>query len=389
MIRTSVDTAAGSHPVVYAGRFADQISPLNLPDACSALSEWEVLPSQLSAALERATTLIVLDPFSFPFEAMTEDQWDIPLVVVLPSGFGAAFLVTVFGEVLFERLGFFDRVAVEDPEVWEQLCRRYRWTPTQRMESGSVHPGTVATEICDLLEAEFRAPTYFGGAEYEPVRYWRERADALAASVPHRAICAVHDNPRFNKAVHRVQVDALEPQFAAARGGRADGTPFDVLEVGVGVGRWALAFDPAKTRFVGVDISGGMVEATRTNFQEGRFEEIEADLIFPYADESFDLAFTVDVLHHNPTPAKRVLLSEMWRVTRPGGRLMFLEDFVSERRPKSTVYPMSVLRFVSLVGEATAGRVVLEHVESLRYPHDPFFRSGLLALSKVGVPQIW
>ena len=68
---------------------------------------------------------------------------------------------------------------------------------------------------------------------------------------------------------------------------------------------------------------------------------------------------------------------------------MFLEDFVSERRPKSTVYRMSVLRFVSLVGEATAGRVVLEHVESLRYPHDPFFRSGLLTLSKVGVPQTW
>jgi hypothetical protein len=69
---------------------------------------------------------------------------------------------------------------------------------------------------------------------------------------------------------------------------------------------------------------------------------------------------------------------------------MFLEDFVSVKRTQnSTVYPMSIVRFVDLVLEATAGRVVLEHFEALRYPHDPFFRGGLLSLSKVGTPQAW
>jgi hypothetical protein len=50
---------------------------------------------------------------------------------------------------------------------------------------------------------------------------------------------------------------------------------------------------------------------------------------------------------------------------------------------------MSINGFVDLVLEATAGRVVLEHLEALRYPHDPFFRGGLLSLSKVGTPQTW
>jgi ubiquinone/menaquinone biosynthesis C-methylase UbiE len=389
MIEVSRDTAISGHPVVYAGRFADQVSLSSLPDGCSVLNEWEVLPSQLAAALEQATTLVILDPFSFPFEAMTEDQLDIPLVVVMPPGFDVAFLATVFGEALLERLGFFDRVATADTDLLEQLRRRYRWAGSQCIEVGDARPGKAATEICARLEAEFQAPTFFGGDEYEAVRYWRERGDALAASVPHRAVCSVHHDPRFNKAVHRVQAEALGPQFDAARGDRIDAV-FDVLEVGVGVGRWALAFDPAKTRFVGVDISGGMVEAARTNFPEGRFDLLDTDLLLPYADESFDLIFTVDVMHHNPTPAKLTLLSEMWRVAQPGGRLMFLENFVAEKRtPRSTVYPLSVLGFVGLILEATAGQVMLEHVESLRYPHDPFFRGGLLSVSKIGVPKTW
>ncbi len=113
-------------------------------------------------------------------------------------------------------------------------------------------------------------------------------------------------------------------------------------------------------------------------------------LLFPYEDESFDLVFSVTVMHHNPTPAKRILLSEMWRVTRPGGRLMFLEDFVAgEYSAGSTVYPMSVLKFVELLLEATAGQIVLEHVESLQYPHDGFVRGGLLSLSRLGIPKTW
>ena len=133
-----------------------------------------------------------------------------------------------------------------------------------------------------------------------------------------------------------------------------------------------------------------MVEAARNNFPGANFDHLGDDLLFPYEDEAFDLVFTVTVLHHNPTPAKEALLSEMWRVTKPGGRLMFLEDFVAGARSEgSTVYPMSVLKFVDLVLETTAGRVTLEHVESVRYPHDDLARGGLISLSKLGIPKKW
>ncbi len=67
---------------------------------------------------------------------------------------------------------------------------------------------------------------------------------------------------------------------------------------------------------------------------------------------------------------------------------MFLEDFAAARVVRdAAVYPMSVRDFPELVLEATNGGVVLEHVEALRYPLDDFHRSGLIRLTKLGVPR--
>jgi SAM-dependent methyltransferase len=381
---------AVGHPVFYAGRLVEQVADAELPEGCELLGDWDVLPAQLAAAMEHADTLVVLDPLSFPFEALTGTQQDVPLIVVLPSEHDVDFLVAVLGKPVFARLGFFDRVATPDPGVWEVLRRRYGWAEGQRVEIEGSRPEKVAQEVGAVLEAESAAPTFFGDGNYEATRYWSERGAALAGSAPHRAICSVLLGSSFNKAMHRVQKTALEPQFAAALDARAEDIPFDVLEVGAGIGRWTASFDPARARFCGVDISEGMVAAARANFPERSFEQLGPDLGFPYEDESFDLVFSVTVMHHNPTPAKLTLLSEMWRVAKPGGRLLFLEDFVTGGWSEgSTVYPMSVLRFVELLLEATSGRVVLEHVESLRYPHDDWVRGGIIAVSKLGVPKKW
>ncbi len=129
-----------------------------------------------------------------------------------------------------------------------------------------------------------------------------------------------------------------------------------------------------------------MVGAVRADFPEQRFDLLGPDLIFPYEDQCFDLVFSVTVMHHNPATAKRTLLSEMWRVTRPGGRLLLLEDFVFPREPEEeVVYPMSVTELVDLVLDATAGQVVLDHAESLRYPGEEMHRGGLISLLRLGV----
>jgi SAM-dependent methyltransferase len=387
-METPTDNA--EHPVFYAGRFFDEVADAGLLGDHTVLSDWDVLPPQLSAVLEQANALVVLDMLSFPFESLSGDLQDVPLVLLLPEGFDAGFLTNVFGGPAFARIGFFDRVAAGNDDLWAELRPGYGWTERQRIEVQDERPEHAAAEIWAALEAESALLTSLGEDDYEADRYWTERGDALAGDAPHRAICSVNHSLRFNKAIHRVQARALRPQFAAARGTQDEEVPFDVLEVGAGVGRWAASFDLAKTRFTGVDISEGMVEAARQNFPQCRFDRIGDGTVLPYGDESFDLSFSVTVMHHNPTPTKRALISEMWRVTRPGGRLMFLEDFVSGGWSTiSTVYPMSVMKFVELLVEATAGQVVLEHVESVRYEHDDFTRGGLLSVSRLGVAKTW
>jgi SAM-dependent methyltransferase len=183
-----------------------------------------------------------------------------------------------------------------------------------------------------------------------------------------------------------VQAAALESWFVGAWYKRGTEPPLDVLEVGTGASHWASSFDPGITRFTGVYPGEDLVRAARANFPEGRFDLLGADLIFPYEDESFDLVFSVTFMNYYPEPAKRTLLSEMWRVARPGGRLLFLENFVFTRQSeKQVIYPMSVTEFEDLLLDATAGQVVLEHVESVRYPDEDLHRGGLISLLRLGI----
>ena len=333
-------------PVIYAGRFADQMADADLPDDCVVLGERDAL----SRVLHRANTLVFVDLFSFPFEAVTADHWDVPMIVVLPTDLDAESLTAAYGSALFERLGRFDRVVTSDPDLREELRRKYGWAESQLISTTSENPGEVARTICALLKAE--PPTVTA------------------------------------KVLHRAKAAALEPRFATARGDRDDAAaPLDVLEVGAGAGRWASSFDP-KTRFVGIDAREDLLGTARADFPDRRFDLLGSDLLFPYEDESFDLVFGETVMCCYPAPAKRTLLSEMWRVARPGASLLFLENFVFTREPEeSGIYPVSVTEFSDLILDATAGQVILEHVESLRYPGEDSYRGGLISLLRLGVSR--
>ena len=86
-----------------------------------------------------------------------------------------------------------------------------------------------------------------------------------------------------------------------------------VLDVGVGSGLFAEAFDRRGLEVAGVDVNPQMVVAARQFVPQGEFREAVAESL-PFPDASFDLLFFGLLLHESDEPLK--VLLEARRVAR-------------------------------------------------------------------------
>jgi ubiquinone/menaquinone biosynthesis C-methylase UbiE len=105
----------------------------------------------------------------------------------------------------------------------------------------------------------------------------------------------------------------------------------DVLEVAIGTGR-DLPFYPAGVRLTGVDLSPGMLAIAR---QRARTLGLDADLrtgnaqALEFGDGTFDTVVCLISLCN--IPDDRAAIDQMYRVLRPGGRLILLDHVASDR----------------------------------------------------------
>jgi phosphatidylethanolamine/phosphatidyl-N-methylethanolamine N-methyltransferase len=106
-----------------------------------------------------------------------------------------------------------------------------------------------------------------------------------------------------------------------------------VLEVGVGTGI-NLALYPREATVTGIDYTAAMLEkarerAARKNAAPVRLLQMDAaDLRF--ADDSFDIVYAPYLISVVANPVK--VAQEMYRVCRPGGRVIILNHFLSPNR---------------------------------------------------------
>jgi phosphatidylethanolamine/phosphatidyl-N-methylethanolamine N-methyltransferase len=153
-----------------------------------------------------------------------------------------------------------------------------------------------------------------------------------------------------------------------------------ILEVGVGTGI-SLPLYPRTCAVVAIDLSDGMLERARTRVEQYSIRNVRliqmdaTQLTFP--DNSFDIVYAPYFISCVPDPL--AVTREMRRVCKPGGRLVFLNHFLS----------------ANTVGSKLE-RAIAPLTMRLGFKSDfdlPAFlaQTGLRAASieKVNVPRIW
>ena len=124
----------------------------------------------------------------------------------------------------------------------------------------------------------------------------------------------------------------------------------DVLEIAVGTGRNFPHYPPG-IRLTGIELSPQMLaEARRAAAMLG----IAVDLVeanaeaLPFADASYDTV--VCTLSLCAIPDDEAAIREMWRVLRPGGKLLLLDHVASDRWPIRALQ-----RLIDVVSVRSAG----------------------------------
>lgn len=154
------------------------------------------------------------------------------------------------------------------------------------------------------------------------------------------------------------------------------------LDAGCGTGALAYALAPLVGDVVGVDPSAAYLAAAREDAPPGcTFVEGDAEAL-PFAYGEFDLSGCLRVLHHVRRP--ELVVSELARVTRPGGRILLadqlgavdplrsleLDRFERARDPSHTrLLPDADIRGFLEANDlvATANEIVRERRELARY----------------------
>ena len=153
-----------------------------------------------------------------------------------------------------------------------------------------------------------------------------------------------------------------------------------VLEVGVGTGI-NLSLYPKTCRMTGIDFSSSMLEKARERVARGGLRQMRllqmdaADLKF--ADDSFDIVYAPYLISVVPDPVK--VAQEMRRVCRPGGRIIFLNHFLSPSPLVSRVERL-ISPFTIHIGFKADLDLPAFLAQSALEP---------ISIEKVNVPRIW
>lgn len=156
-------------------------------------------------------------------------------------------------------------------------------------------------------------------------------APAYAADIP----------PFYRQQMLERKIEAMLPMLPAAGSGARG------LDLGCGQGWYATELALRGYQMHGIDLSAGQIaEAERHCQSQGSSVQLQTydGAHLPYPDGYFDFAYSINVLHHVPSPdAQRALMREVLRVLKPEGRFLLHEMNIENalfRAYVSYVFPL-------------------------------------------------
>ena len=176
----------------------------------------------------------------------------------------------------------------------------------------------------------------------------------------------------FGPALHPGRVDAIE-RMGIKPGDR-------VLEVGVGTGI-NTALYPSDCAVTGIDFSSSMLEKAhdriaRKGVRNVRLMQMDAQNM-KFADDSFDIVYAPYVISVVPDPV--AVTREMYRVCRPGGKIIILNHFRSKSRIGSWLETI-IAPFTLYLGFKSDLDLPAFLVQANLKP---------VSIEKVNIPRIW
>jgi ubiquinone/menaquinone biosynthesis C-methylase UbiE len=129
----------------------------------------------------------------------------------------------------------------------------------------------------------------------------------------------------------------------AALDAMGEGDLGTVAELCCGRGEALALFGRQIRRYIGVDVSENMLQATQAEHRDEKAIFVQGDATrVPLASESVDSVVMLGGIHH--VPARAELFAEIARILKPGGRFLYREpvsDFALWRGLRAVIYRLS------------------------------------------------
>jgi hypothetical protein len=341
--------------VVYHG---NQSRPTPVPDV-RFISSKETWPALMVERLAEAEQLVILEPMSFPYELMTEEDRDLPIVVQLPRKPDDEVLSLVLGGPLLSQLTPFDAIVLDYPSRHDFYWKHYRigWTQTILRSS----PGLLG-ELISRPDLSSMASHHLRELGHDPTAW----------CLPSRE----------NKAKHRVQAKLLNEILSERVNLIAPQRDVRVLLAGRVSSRVLAMLPRSLASSVSVlDLGTEAVESRAIDWPHVEAMRLGPKMRFPFPRQRFDLVVLPWLYSDLPLEQWTPVTSEVVRVSRPGGLIVVIDRFVP-RNPGVPVVAFDDLRH-HLTEEALIS-LSIRDLCSMTYKRDSGPSDAALVLARLG-----